>query len=480
MSSKDLRAQRSHLILVAILLWSSLGQAQWEVSVAFLGADEDSDYQSDIDRNVMELARLAPGEALTLSLYRELPDRKYAYYPDPNSTEEHLLSKLVSNYQGKEKIPGKLDEVIGLEAFLKSSFTKEGSRRLLVLYAHGYGYDGLKKISLARLRNLTEGLGLDILWLDACFMGGLEVAAELSKVSRFFVSSEESEFSAGAPFDVLQKTLNENPEETAVELAERFLESYSFAKRGSQTSAVFKSSATISVLDLRKFESLYPTIKAWSLELKKVVEELPAKTKKIRMEKEDLVDFGALLQAFPNSQPAEELKTTLDLGSALARKTNPRLRVEAPKSGSLLVFGYENWKRGNKRDSDVLEKLPEHLTPTDFVDGPRRKKWPSRPVNIRLFLAPFTVGLNRFDFYFADPNTLRALTPRQSYERTQDYITRTAVTEANPLRFTGYTQGVGALAEKYTGLSVLEPGNSVPNLDYIELKFFQETGWANF
>jgi len=465
-------------VFLLLYLWSGLAFAapRWEVAVAFLGAAEDAEFQSDINRNVMELARLAPTQDFRLSLYRELSNRAVAFTPELTGPL-HPLAKLLDGYHGKEEIQGRLRETRDLSAFLSRAFVREDSKRLLVIYGHGLGYDGFKELPLLPLRKELEKLRLDVLWLDACFMATLEVAAELRGTAKFLVASQESEFSSGAPFELFQQSLSETPEVTAKKMAERFLESYSFLRQGSQTGAVYRSSATISVIDLEKLEPLYAFIRDFNDELKQDFDNLP---KKFRMEQTDLIDFGSLLQSYPESETALSLSRALELGEAKSRKTNPRLKVEAPESGSLLVFGFENWKRGNRRDSDVLEKLPPHLHAEQFVYGPNRRQWPARPVNVRLYLTPFTVGLNRFDYYFADPATGRPLTEKSFIERKRDYVVREARELSNPLRFSGYTQGVGAAAEIYTGLAVLAPGTGVANVDYTELRFFQLTGWANF
>jgi len=459
-----------------LLLWSAVSfGANWEVGVAFLGSLDDPDYQADIDRNVLELARLKLNETIQLGVYREFPGRVVSFHPTPKQDNPIALDRLVPAFDGKEQVHGHYREGGNLSAFLKRTFRAEGAHRLLVVYGHGLGYEGLKEIPLPALKKQLEGFHIDILWLDACFMAGPEVAAELHGSATYLIASEEAEFSAGAPFDLLGDSLTDSLEVTAESLADRFLESYSFLKQGKQTGAVYRSSATVSVLALEKFEAIYPQIKAFNAELKLVGGELETKLQKIKMEKPDLVDFGALLQMYPDGPASTRLREIFELGDAESRRTNVRLKVEPPHRGDLLVFGYDNWTRGNWEDAELLEKLPTHLKPTRFVDD-----WPARPVNVRLYLKPFTVGLNGFDYYFADPVTLRPLTDKRSLRRHRDLVTRKASSDTNPVRFTGYTQGVGAEAERYTGLSVFKPGTGVADVDYTELRFFQLTDWASF
>lgn len=420
-------------LTVLVLLWSALSFAtNWEVGVAFLGALENEEYQADIDRNVLELSRLPLGDGIRLGLYREFPGHVASFHPTPKQDQPVALDRLVPTFRGEVQVHGHYREGGNLETFLKRTFVQEGGHRLLVLYGHGFGYGGLKNLSLPELRKMLAQYRIDILWLDACYMAGPEVVAELNGVAKLLIASEEAEFSAGAPFDQLNNSLDNSLEKTAESLADAFLESYSFLKQGTQTDAVNRSSATVSVIDPSKFEAIYGEIKRFNARLSAA--KLP-RLDKIQMEQTDLVDFGALLQMFPDDATATRLRDFFELGDAETRRTNVRLKVEPPHPGDLLVFGYDHWTRGSWGDDEVLDKLPEHLKATQFVDD-----WPARPVNIRLYLKPFTVGLNGFDYYFADPVTLRPLTGKLSLRRYRDLVTRSAKSAANPVRFTGYTQ----------------------------------------
>lgn len=503
------------ILFLGLLCWGvPLFAKPWEIAVVFLNADDDEEYQGDIDRNMMELARLSPDETLRLSLLRELPDRTVTFFPDPESEALHPLQNVLFGKVQKVEVSGPMTVVPRqtgdpslisrgpeLARFLETAFRLPDANRLFVIYGHGLGYEGLRTVSLKELRTRLEealprraGKPLDLLWLDSCFMASVEVAVELKGLTRQLIASEEAEFSAGAPFDVLRDILAPRPDEiegVSAAFAERFLESYSFTKNGSQTGAVFKSSATISVIDPERVAELAEALSAVSAGLKQLTTDwkgrIAGRLKEIRMDKADLVDLGSLALTLKESRilPAGEgtaldtVLDTLEVSGQGKLKTNPRLLVESPAPGSLFVFGYEGWKRGYEGD-DVLEKLPPNLQPKGFLSGPGRKNWPHREVKRFLYLTPFTVGLNRFDFYFADAKTGKPRTAAVEFDRLADYVTFLPKSAKNPLRFTGYTQGIGKTAERYSGLNILQPTEGTPSVDYLDLDFYRATKWSNF
>ncbi len=517
------------LSLLSFPIWAATPWVgdPWEIAVIFLGSDEPAQYQQDIDKNILELAKLTPNASFKLSILREFSDRQVTYFVD--STSEELSAQELPtwdplfyeiDFRGIP-VPGHLTQTPKappqktillddekLSSFFSNAFKIPKSHRMLILYSHGLAFDGLKNIKLKELRHQLEThlgsqplsqrpLGqrpLDILWLDACFMATLEVAYELRNLSSYFLASEEAEFSSGMPFDSLQilNDTSEDPKILAQNLAERFLESYSFIKKGTQRKSVYSSSATISVIDTEKLNPLVAN-------LTKLVQAIPSFPPELKMalkisnglrkiSREDLADLGSLLLAFKKNhftpletrQTVEEMLTLLNLLQPAKLKTNPRLFIHTQQENSLLVYGYENWARGFETDTDILNKLPPLLKPESFVSGIEDKKWPARSIHKAWVLAPFSTGLQEFNFWFMDPQTHQWLGVPQSFTRTQDIVTFEAENPKNPLLFTGYTQGIGNAAERYSGLAILAPLQDAASLDYLDTEFCETTRWASF
>lgn len=491
----------------------------WEVAVIFLGSGEPSEYQKDIDKNILELARLNPSASLNISILREFLDLDTTYFVDPNSQELHIWDPLFYeiDFHGIQ-VPGQLfvlqkkssDKNVflnkkKLSSFLNQAFQNPNAHRMLVLYSHGLAFDGLKNIKLKELRHQLENIlpkrpkkynekPLDILWLDACFMATIEVAYELRGISSYVMASEEDEFSSGMPFDALQM-LNHTPQDPktlAQNLAERFLESYSFTQNGSQQKAIYSTSATISLIETEKLDPLVKNIsklvQTSSLFPEKLKLALKISNPLRKTAREDLVDLGSLLLAFKRNRLmpletrpfVEEMIKILDLTQSETLKTNPRILIRPEYENSLLVYGYENWSRGFENDTLVLNKLPPFLTPQTFIGGIHNQKWPAQPLSHPLMLSPFAPGLQEFNFWFADAQTQKFLGSPHRFIRTQDFVTFEAKHPQNPILFTGYTQGIGKCAERYSGLSILAPLQDAASLDYLDTEFSEITGWAGF
>lgn len=515
-------------VLIFVILFESVGfgqpafslarlqrqQTPWEVAVVFLGARENENYQRDIDHNVLDLARSNPNRLYRLSVYRELPERTVEYFVDPYSQETHPWSSLFFNRPAVEvQVPGRLttnarqpsdrsilERPMLLERFFSRAFANPRAFRVLIVYSHGEAFDGLgHNISLAELkRNLHDQLPkrlsptpLDILWFDACFMANLETLFELRDLSQVIVGSEEAEFSAGLPFDALRFLGDgpNNPERVARELAERFIESYSYIKRGQKRKAVFSSSATISVVNTKLLRALIGPLKAIAESFKRMGrDERKALSKRLetrRMERQDLVDLGSLLQVIQKSeqtptvrQAGEKALRLIEMGKPERFETTPRLLVVPTVVNDRMVFGYNDWSDGYQGDSDSLQRMPTVLREgIEFVDGIKSKRWPSRFIEKELYFSPFSVGMNLFHYYFQTPAG-KLSGKVVSFQRDKDYVFFRADDRENPILLSGYTQGIGENAERYSGLSILDPTVNVDSIDYPYLEFVQATGWG--
>jgi len=494
--------RRFRLPIFFLLLFSSLAQAvHWDIATVFLGAEEDETFQSDVDSNILELARLSPGDSYRLSLYRELRGRQVAYFADRNSLELHPWDALFfkSPVAGVE-VPGRLREQVSMDSFLKEAFKDRAAHRILILYGHGFAHNGLRKLPLTSLQErlskvLPTRAGekpLDILWLDACFMASLEVAYELRGLSRYYVSSEDAEFSAGMPFEGLRLLENENSsvEEIALSLARGFVQSYSYLEEGSQRRAVFASSATISVVDSEKIEALAlnmaALVKTFGGKLTEG-QRLRMKNSRARRktERADIVDLSAFVSGLKGlgstpkaaREAAEAVLMLLDFHRP-GKQSTARVALRPPSPDARLVFGYEQWSRGDQRDSEVLERLPEELKTTDFTQGPLGLSWPTVTSTAKKLLAPFLPGMRRFDYYFIGAEG-EVLSEQQGLVRTQDFVVFEASSEHNPLRLTAYTQGIGSEAERYSGLGILDPTAESFTPAYGKTAFSKLSHWGN-
>ena len=282
---KSLRPLSKIFLLIAAFFFTvadvSAG-VKWDVAVLFLGKNAPSnsaEFQKDIDRNVMELARISNIKDINLSLYREMPQATYTY--SPNGTQKIGLNSLLANDAGSIFIQGqfKKAERKNLQNFLKNAFKSPQSKKILIIYGHGQGSEGLSELPLVEAKKLLNNIGmkLDILWWDSCFMGNTEFLHEVKTVADYTLASQEAEFTSGLPFETINMLPDlDNAKSAALFLAKSFIESYSYLLKGSQRANVSTSSATISIIDNNKCDEVIPLIRA----SKEIFEKLPDSVQK--------------------------------------------------------------------------------------------------------------------------------------------------------------------------------------------------------
>jgi len=492
-----------HIRLLFVLVFALVSplsvwaQEDWALAIIVLGGQESADYQKDIDWNVKELARNNQSESkVKISFLREFSNRVVEYHNDSSSQSVPLVAwdalfevppvkaVLIPGELKISKPKGQsvLDQPELLLRFFRKIFSRPEQQTLLMIYGHGLGPRGLKVKGLQKLKELLSSTlpkkTLDLLWLESCYMANVETAMELRSLSQFLIASQDSEFTAGAPFYALDEIQGMRPEEAAVHLAKTYIESYSYTHNGEQRGAVQKSPATISVVESKNLVSLEAPLKSMNTKLQKlssaVKETLLRQLEKVSMEEFGLVDLGRMGLLAED----EAIKSLLELKSDRSLRTSPRIALRPPKNDMLLVYGLQNWTRGFEGDDEFLAKLPKNLRPEKFVLGPAGKKWPARSIHKRIYVSPFAPGVNEFNAFYADPKSLKMNGLMQKFNRQQDFAWRIRSKDESPLVVSGYTQGIGIVGEKYTGLNIVNPLRGLPFVDYVDLEFFRLTGWT--
>lgn len=449
-------------LLITIFLTvsaNSFAGTAWEVSVLFLGKDEDSFFQKDIQENIKEIQKIKPSSELKISVF--------------NETQKHTTKDI--------------------EAFIKKSMTQTNSKKALIIYSHGLGSQGLKNYSTLELKTLLSNskLKFDLLWFDACFMANLEFLFEMRKLSTLSIASEDSEFSSGLPFESLEKLPNySTTKEAAIMLGQDFISSYSYLKNGKQKENVEASASTITVIENKNLDSIATDL----LNIKVIYTKLPVNVqndilkkmqKNFSMDNPDLMDLGHFLielRSKINNKNDDATITALirklNIDSIKSLKTNPRIKIKNPiESEVLMVYGLNNWSRGDEKDykenGEILNTL---LKPDGFIEGKKGKMWPYKKIKKEVLLTPFAPNINTFNYFFLSVDGQKVIENPKSIDRTLDAIWNESKNPASPILGFGYTQEIGKSAERYTGLNIMRP-NSIPDMDYAELEFFSIVEW---
>ncbi len=487
---KNLKLLSNTFFLILLLVSTSLmAETEWDVAAVFLGANDkpgQENFQKDIDQNILELARIKNLKNINLSIYREMPSKNYVFYP--KGKKEVLLSSLLGDTQtGSIKINGDYQPVTrkDLNAFFKKSFSDKSSKKILIFYGHGSGPNGLLGMSVAELKTLLNDLPIkpDIIWFDSCFMANFEFLFEIRKMSTYIIASEEAEFSAGMPFQSLELLAQiDNARTASLMLAKTFIESYSYLLKGSQRDHVSESAATISVFDNKNFEKLIPGLTVTSEFIKGLnpsdkVKILKAIKNKFTMDDQELVDLGQLLietRLINKDKNIDRVLTSLirdlNIESVKKLKTNPRIKINPPVPGALMVYGFNNWQSGSNESSSLL--------PTEkFQEGPGGTNWPVfASASSNSYITPFSPGVFQFNYYWIHPVTYKILSPQLSYNRTKDIVETNS--SEGLIVYSAYTQSIGTQAERYTGVNISR-FDVVPSFDLFEMEFNQLTQWLS-
>lgn len=437
-------------------------ETHWEVAILFLGKNEDTQFQKDIANNISEIKSIKANSNFL----------KVTYFNETKSTSSEDMS-----------------------AYLKNAFSANAlTKKALVIYSHGLGPEGLKDFNVEELKEdiLNNIPHLDLLWFDACFMANIEFLFEVKNYSDFSIASEDAEFSSGLPFESIENLVNfAEASKAAGYLASEFLNSYSYIKNGVQRDNVQASSATISVIENSKLltfvKGLKQVKKIYSLMDSDSQEFIISKSKRnYSMDQNDLFDLGHFLidmRSEIQDEKSDKVLTgmirKLNIQSTQAIKSNPRVKIKTPLlKNTIFVWGFDNFKQGYEADyKENPEIYSELLKPDGFILGPNNKKWPYKKMHgQRLTITPFAPGLNEFNYYVIENNSLPKATDIKSISRATDLIETYRTQIDSPLLYSGYTQEIGHRAERYTGLNISSP-LTVPSIDYFTSEFNQLVDW---
>ncbi|HIH01989.1 TPA: hypothetical protein HA259_07995 [Thermoplasmata archaeon] len=217
------------------------GESTWTVMV-YMAADTENALPWEMDINELEAADQVDGtniialvdpEGLANSMLLRIEHDDNYFDPTIVSTELDDDGAV---------IPGGGEVNTGSPATLRdfivySSTAYPAENLVLVMWGHGAGWrglcpDGLDILTLPELRsaltmtNEAIGRGLDLVILDTCSGGTLELAVEISDYADLLVASEVLVPSTGLPYMQIMDTIAWDPTQTPRDFAEELVERY--------------------------------------------------------------------------------------------------------------------------------------------------------------------------------------------------------------------------------------------------------------
>ena len=247
----------------------SQGAAQdptsWTIMV-YMAADSSISLPWQDDINEMEAADQREGTSVIVLLdtFGGPDSRLLKIAQDPNGLEDTIISTevddggaVISGGEINSGDPAVLTAFIGF-----SSASYPADRLVLILWGHGSGWhglcpDGSDFLTLPEVRialsdaHTSIGRSLDIVSVDACAQGSLEMLFQIEDHADYFVASEKDVPYEGLPYTLVLDSLAKDTEQSPEDFASSIVDDYHL-----WTSINSIYATTMAVYDLSKLEQL--------------------------------------------------------------------------------------------------------------------------------------------------------------------------------------------------------------------------------
>lgn len=431
------------------------------------------------------------------------------YYVEKDNDPKKINSPMVMNL-GETDMGNKHT----LADFLKwGAETYPADNFLVVVWNHGMGWKGIAHDEQSDQYMYIE----DVAWalregqkvltkvnkkpskfsvvdFDACLMGTIEVAYEIADSTEFMVASQENEPGGGMPYADYLEPLVRNPNLSPREFTKRMVGTYvhSYAKGGSQTSAVWTGSAvTKSAVDLGKVNTLVQMFDRLGHALltnhEKYAELLISDYgtfAAIRRYSDDtlvdLVDLVVRMSQIPNL-PSEIRALCHDIIKLVGYPVeNDRLSkpvtIVSDKPGSV-VWGYNDWRMPPRELWPASTRVFNSRLALTTLRKQRNGKYvtsigPFKPVIDESLQKSVFVDEINYQIIRDDGRAMEKRRVRQGKE----YLIVSKFPPQSPIVIEGHTQGMG----DSRGLSIYFSPAYKFTTRYNALRFAKETSWGQF
>ncbi len=329
---------------------------------------------------------------------------------------------------------------------------------------------------------------------DACLMGTIEVAYEISDSTQFMVASEENEPGQGMPYSDYLAPLVKNPNLSPREMTKRMVGTYvySYAKGGSATnkfvqgSPVTKSSVDLSKVPalVKKFDELGRALLSNHDVYARLLINEVGRFGSIRRYSDDtlvdLTDFAVKLAQMPEA-PSDIRGLCQDIIKTIGYPVkNDKLAapviITSEKPG-VVVWGYNDWRMPPKElwpPRTRVFRSRMAMTPLKKLQGGGYycKIGPFEPVydealEKRVFVDEINYQIIREDGKALD---------KRKVKQSKEYLIVSKFPKHSPKVIEGHTQGMG----DSRGLSIYYSPSYRFITAYKALKFARDTQWDEF
>ncbi|ODS33443.1 MAG: Clostripain precursor [Candidatus Scalindua rubra] len=266
---------------------------EWTV-ICYLAGDNFLDWF--MKENMKELIKIGSSNRVNVIAFLDTTDNETKMF-EVNKDDVIRIPTRIVNYSWlkSELNTGDPQTLINFATWAVRKYPAK--KYFLILGGYGEGWtglmhdmnDGQKNVDVLSLEefeyaleNITQSINavngkerIDILGLDACYMGMLEIMYQVKDYANYLISSQNEEALDGWPYDKLLEIIIANPEMDGSQLASKIVDSYIDSIKGNPSK--MSNVLTLSVVDLKFVEELVREIDNLSLLLLQAQKENPRK-----------------------------------------------------------------------------------------------------------------------------------------------------------------------------------------------------------
>ena len=235
----------------------------------------DSSLASNVPDDLQEMQEVGSGDGLEIIVLADTAgmDDSRLIRILPGELEDLSLSDIEPSW-GNELDMGQAETLSKFVIWTAENYPAD--RYILDLWGHGMGWEGIcpdkenflecQELRTALQDVADEGINLDIISMDACQMGMMEIAYELHGLADYAILSEKDVPVAGWPYDRLLNLIKDNSELTVEEFGTGMIDDYiSWGLVNSHYSL------TLSFIDLTHIQQVASSLNAFAREAEQMI-----------------------------------------------------------------------------------------------------------------------------------------------------------------------------------------------------------------
>ena len=267
--------------------------SEWTV-ICYLAGDNFLDWF--MKQNMIEIEKSGSSKSVNVVVFLDTTDNETKMFEVDKGDLVRIPTRIVNySWTNSELNTGDPSTLINYASWAIKKYPAK--KYFLILGGYGEGWIGLMhdmndgqgnidvlsleelKYALNKIVKSVEGVNgnkkIDILGLDACYMGMLEVMYQVKDYAEFLVSSQNEEALDGWPYDKLLQLINSAPQMDGLQLSSNVVDAYIDSVKGNPSK--MSNVLTLSAVNLQLIDELTMSIDNLTSLLLQLHEEKPKK-----------------------------------------------------------------------------------------------------------------------------------------------------------------------------------------------------------